>query len=166
MQALRYFTAGQEHDWPDLDILHSNGLPVMSVGGYDALFSMLANNRFDYLPRGVTEAWSELEVRPQLGLVIDPFIVMHYPTAEYFFVAPSKPYLAQHLRLGLERAHADGSFDRLFLAHFAPLLRRANLPKRRIIELNNPLIDVSSMPPPNSSWWNNPSTSDSTPPAN
>jgi hypothetical protein len=39
-------TAGLEHDWPDLDIMHSNGLPVMSVGGYEGLFSMLASNQF------------------------------------------------------------------------------------------------------------------------
>lgn len=158
VQALRYFTAGLEHDWPDLDIMHSNGLPVMSVGGYEGLFSMLASNRFDYLPRGVSEAERELEAHQQLGLAIDPFIVIHYPTAEYFFVAPGKPHLAQHIRLGLERAHADGSFDRLFLSHFSSLLRRANLSKRRIIELNNPLVNARNLPTPDSSWWYYPST--------
>ncbi|MFD2448672.1 hypothetical protein ACFSQE_09735 [Vogesella fluminis] len=64
VQDLRYFTAGQEHDWPDTRILRESGLPVMTASQYDSLFRMLAVKRFDYFPRGVAEAWAEVDARP------------------------------------------------------------------------------------------------------
>ncbi|WP_137009943.1 ABC transporter substrate-binding protein [Aquitalea aquatilis] len=156
LQALRYFTAGQEHDWPDYSILRHNGLPVIAGGDYASLFSMLANSRFDYFPRGITEAWSEVNQWPQLNLTIEPFLVLHYPAAEYFFVTPSKPALAEDIRIGLTRAQADGSFDKLFHSHFDPLLRKANLIKRHTIELTLPPEDTVNLLPPKSPWWYQP----------
>ncbi|MFC3530921.1 hypothetical protein ACFOLG_01865 [Vogesella facilis] len=156
VQDLRYFTAGQEHDWPDSDVLRENGLPVLTSGQYASLFNMLASKRFDYFPRGVTEAWSEVDARPKLELTVEPHIVLHYPAAEYFFVSPGKPYLARHLHQGLLRAKADGSFDQLFHAHFDPLLQRARLSERRIIRLSNPLLDAATLLPASSAWWYQP----------
>ncbi|KMJ54941.1 hypothetical protein ACG97_01370 [Vogesella sp. EB] len=156
VQDLRYFTAGQEHDWPDTRILRESGLPVMTASQYDSLFRMLVVKRFDYFPRGVAEAWAEVDARPELGLTVDRFIVLRYPAAEYFFVTPRKPYLAEHIWQGLLRAQADGSFDRLFHAHFDPLLQRARLSQRRVIELDNPMIDVGRLLPADSPWWYRP----------
>lgn len=156
VQDLRYFTAGQEHDWPDSDILRGNGLPVMAASQYDSLFRMLERKRFDYFPRGVAEAWSEVDGRPELPLTVDRFIVLHYPAAEYFFVTRGKPYLAGHIQQGLLRAQADGSFDQLFHAHFDPLLQRAKLAERRVIELSNPLLDAATLPPASPAWWYHP----------
>ncbi|GGX98563.1 hypothetical protein [Vogesella alkaliphila] len=156
LQDLRYFTAGQEHDWPDTRILRESGLPVMGTDHYESLFRMLAARRFDYFPRGVTEAWAEVDARPGLGLTVERFVVLRYPAAEYFFVTPRKPYLARHIWHGLLRAQADGSFDRLFHAHFDPILQRARLQDRRVIELPNPLIDATKLLPADSPWWYRP----------
>ena len=41
---------------------------------------------------------------------------------------------------GLEQALADGSFDRLFFAHYGDALQRARLSERQLIELDNPLL--------------------------
>ncbi|MDC7706901.1 hypothetical protein [Vogesella indigofera] len=166
LQDLRYFTAGQEHDWPDTRILRESGLPVMTAGQYDSLFRMLVAKRFDYFPRGVAEAWGEVDARPRLGLTVDRFIVLHYPAAEYFFVSPRKPYLAEHIWQGLLRAQADGSFDRLFHAHFDPLLRRARLSQRRVIELPNPMLDAVRLLPADSPWWYRPLPTPGKTPAN
>lgn len=166
VQDLRYFTAGQEHDWPDTRILRESGLPVMTASQYDSLFRMLAVKRFDYFPRGVAEAWAEVDARPRLGLTVDRFIVLHYPAAEYFFVTPRKPYLAEHIWQGLLRAQADGSFDRLFHAHFDPLLRRARLSQRRVIELPNPMLDAVRLLPADSPWWYRPLPATGKMPAN
>ncbi|MEQ6290566.1 hypothetical protein ACFPAG_08090 [Vogesella sp. GCM10023246] len=166
IQDLRYFTAGQEHDWPDVGILRANGLPVMTAGQYESLFKMLASKRFDYFPRGITEAQAEIDAHPKLGLTIDRFVVLHYPAAEYFFVTPRKPKLAEHIQQGLLRAKADGSFNRLFHAHFDPILQRAQLAQRRIIELTNPQIDAANLLPADSPWWYHPLPDNGKPPGN
>ena len=137
---LRQFSAGQGHDWPDSDILRSHGLAVRVSGSYASLFRMLRAQRFDYFPRSVIELWDELEHAHGEQLVADPYVVLHYPTAMYFFFSRSRPDLAETVRQGLEKALADGSFERLFQAHFATALQRARLEQRRVITLNNPLL--------------------------
>ncbi|MEJ1935818.1 hypothetical protein WDZ92_36960, partial [Nostoc sp. NIES-2111] len=52
---VRQYVAGQGHDWPDVQILKANGLPVVTTHNYDALFRMLKVGRFDYLPRSILE---------------------------------------------------------------------------------------------------------------
>jgi hypothetical protein len=141
---LQAFQAGQGHDWPDRKILAANGLPVQASSSYEGLFYMLAAGRFDYFPRSLLEVWTEAQSYQQLGLTVDPYLVLHYPTSSYFFVSPSNPQLAETLRLGLERALADGSFDRLFFKHNGAFLRQLKLSQRRILELNNPLLPAAT----------------------
>lgn len=137
---LHPFSAGQGHDWPDTDILRSNGLPVTISANYGSLFRMLHAQRFDYFPRSVIEIWDELKHPRSKQLVADSHVLLHYPAAMYFFVSRQRPELAQTLQLGLERAIADGSFERLFQEHFAADLQRAQLHKRQVIELQNPFL--------------------------
>lgn len=137
---LRKLQAGQGHDWPDTDILRQQNLPVMVSSSYDSLFRMLAAGRFDYLPRSVIEIWGELKHHHAKGVVADPYLALHYPTATYFFFSPHRPDLAETVRQGLEAALADGSFDHLFLQHFGAALQQARLHERHLIELPNPLL--------------------------
>ncbi|MGB4073256.1 hypothetical protein [Pseudomonas sp.] len=137
---LRQFTAGQGHDWPDSEILRRQGLPVKVSASYGSLFRMLQAQRFDYFPRSVIEIWDELDHPRGRPLVADPYVLLHYPAAMYFFFSPQRPELAETVRQGLELALADGSFEQLFQTHFAASLQRANLAQRRVIELNNPLL--------------------------
>ncbi|MDD2159678.1 hypothetical protein N1078_03700 [Pseudomonas sp. MIL19] len=137
---LRPFSAGQGHDWPDTDILRSNGLPVTISANYGSLFHMLQAQRFDYFPRSVIELWDELKHPRSKQLVADQHVLLHYPAAMYFFFSRQRPELAQTVRLGLQRAIADGSFERLFQEHFAADLQRAQLHKRQVIELQNPFL--------------------------
>ena len=140
IEDLRRLRAGQGHDWPDTTILRHQGLPVETSSSYDSLFLMLRAERFDYFPRAVLEANAELQHMHIDDLTLDRHLVLHYPTALYFFFSPQKPQLADTVRQGLELALADGSFDRLFQQHHADDLRRARLDQRRIIELDNPLL--------------------------
>ena len=141
---LRHFSAGQGHDWPDTHILRSHGLPVQVSSSYASLFHMLRAERFDYFPRALIEIWDELEQPRGQGLEVDPHVLLRYPTAMYFFFSPQRPDLAATVRLGLERALADGDFDRLFEQHFAAPLARSKLAQRRIIELHNPLLPAAT----------------------
>ncbi|MBX9914555.1 MAG: transporter substrate-binding domain-containing protein [Pseudomonadaceae bacterium] len=141
---LQAFQAGQGHDWPDRNILAENGLPVQVSASYEGLFHMLAAGRFDYFPRSLLEVWDEAKSYQQLGLSVDPYLVLHYPTTSYFFVAKNNPQLAETLRTGLERALADGSFDALFFKHNGAFLRQLKLSQRRVLELSNPLLPAAT----------------------
>lgn len=132
--------AGQGHDWPDLPILQSAGLRVMGGSSYGGLFGMLARGRIDYFPRAVPEVWAELQERSALPLRVEQRLALHYPSAMYFFVAPDNPALAEALKLGLERALADGSFESLFQRYFGAAIRKARLSERRVFEIVNPLL--------------------------
>lgn len=135
---LKRFSTGQGHDWPDLQILRHSGLTVLPVAVYNGLLGMLGAGRIDWAPRSVNEIWAEAARHPEL--VVDPYVVVRYPTADYFFVNRSKPALAEEIRRGLEAALADGSFEQLFYQHYGPLIRQARLDQRVLIELPNPLL--------------------------
>lgn len=127
-------------DWPDLKVLRSAGLDPDVVPAYSRLLPMLKAGRIDAIPRSINEVFAELERNP--GLAAEPYLVLHYKAADYFFVNHANRALAEEIRRGLEAAQADGSFDRLLLAYYGPMLEKAALGKRRVIELPNP-----SLPP-------------------
>ncbi|AUH52309.1 hypothetical protein CXB49_16565 [Chromobacterium sp. ATCC 53434] len=132
--------AGQGQDWPDTQILQQAGLPVLTSADYPNLFSMLRQRRYDYFPRSVIEVRQELASPFGKGLALDPYLLLHYPTAFYFFVSPKRPELASMLRQGLEKGVADGGFEQLFQAFNGEHLRELKLSGRTIIELANPLL--------------------------
>jgi hypothetical protein len=144
MSDLQALQAGQGHDWPDRQILADNGLPVQASSSYEGLFHMLAAGRFDYFPRSLLEIGREAKSYQGLGLTIDPYLLLHYPTSSYFFVSPNNPQLAEILRVGLERALADGSFDALFFEHNGRFLAQLKLSQRRVLELHNPLLPAAT----------------------
>ena len=144
LDGLRLLRAGQGHDWPDTEILRSHALPVEVSSSYDSLFLMLRAGRFDYFPRAVLEAHDELAHVSQGDLALDPHLALHYPTALYFFFSRQRPELAATVRLGLERATADGSFERLFQQYHGADLARAKLAQRQVIELHNPLLPAAT----------------------
>lgn len=152
VEDLRRYTSGQGHDWPDLAILRHNGIVVYPVTVYSSLFGMLRAERFDWAPRSVHEIWSEVRHHPDLA--VDPNILLIYPTADYYFVNKQNTELAENLRLGLETALADGSFGQLFALHFGPAIRRAQLDKRVLIELNNPLLPPQTPLARKELWFN------------
>jgi hypothetical protein len=135
---LRHYTSGQGQDWPDVQILRHSGVTVQPAAVYSTMFGMLNAGRIDWAPRSVNEIWTEAARRPELA--IDPYVVVQYPTADYFFVNRTNPGLAEELRVGLEAALADGSFEKLFYAHYGAQIRRARLDKRVLIHLPNPLL--------------------------
>lgn len=124
------------YDWPDLKALRSAGLQPDTVPAYSRLLPMLKAGRIDAVPRSINEIWAEQERNP--GLSAEPYLVLHYRAADYFFVNHANRALAEEIRRGLEAAQADGSFDRLLFDYYRPMLEKAALGKRRVIELPNP----------------------------
>jgi hypothetical protein len=148
---LKKLIAGQGNDWPDVQIMRANGLNVYGTTNYLSLFSMLESQRLDYFPRSVGEIWSEAD-HYQQRLMIEPSIVLHYPTAIYFFVRKGNTRLATDISEGLEKMIADGSFEKLFQEHFGDMIKRSALKERRVFELTNPLMPAG-MPVERKNLW-------------
>jgi hypothetical protein len=149
---LKNLTAGQGHDWPDVRILRENGLNVYDgTTNYISLFSMLEHQRIDYFPRSVTEVWSEAD-QYQQRLMVEPSLVLRYPSAMYFFVRKGNVQLATDIREGLEKMIADGAFEKLFQEHFGDMIARSSLKERRVLDLSNPLMPAQ-MPLNRKNLW-------------
>lgn len=152
---LRLLRAGQGFDWPDTVILKNAGYNVDETVRYNDLFVRLAAGRLDYVPRSVQEVWGELDSHPGMGLAVEPTLALHYPAAMYFFVNRRNTALAADLQRGLEAALADGSFEALFQRHFGAALARADLARRRVVELANPVLPPET-PLANRALWYRP----------
>ncbi|PWF48254.1 hypothetical protein C7C56_012785 [Massilia glaciei] len=126
--------------WSDAAIMRSNGYTVTTSLHYDALFPMLALNRFDYFPRGLYEVWNEAEVHRDEGLRIEKNIMLYYPAPFYFFVNKKDVALAERIERGLKMAQEDGSFDRLLLSFpwFVRGMQEQKNSKRKLFVLDGP----------------------------
>ena len=158
---LQVLAAGQGAGWPDVNILEANGLHVETSPAYERLFTMLQHKRFDFFPRGITEAWMELELRPNAGLKVEDNLLLVYKAPIYFFVHPSNEALATRLHRGLMLTMQDGSFDALFKSHHLPNIKDRHLRNRRRIEISNPYLPMAT--PAEDDMWFQPTTSPTAP---
>ncbi len=144
LEDLQQFTAGQWHDWPDVKILQANGIKVATASTYDGLFGMLQAARFDFFPRGINEAWQEVELQANPELTVEQHLLIYYPSPIYFFVNNKSIALAERIEKGLKLSIEDGSFDRLFYSHRAhkKMFTIGQLKQRQIITLKNPLLPI------------------------
>lgn len=155
VDGLAALLGAQGHDWPDLAILQANGLRTLASPSYRSLFEMLERGRIDYVPRGAGEALPELASRADEGIVIEPTLVLHYPSAFYFFVHPENEALAAHLETGLRRAIDDGSLADTFEHAFGADLATLDLANRHRLALANP-APATDGPAPGPDWWYSP----------
>lgn len=140
LDQLTALRGGQGHDWPDTPVLQGAGLAIETSPSYEGLFAMLGRGHIDYFPRSVAEIWAELALRTDQPIALEQTLVLHYPSALYFFVNLEDAALAEAIERGLRRAIADGSFYELFKRQYGPAIERAALQQRRVIELPNPLL--------------------------
>lgn len=140
LDELRRIPLGQGRFWGDTVVLKHAALNVIAPVKYENLFHMLEGSRFDFFPRAIHEPWSEVSARPDLNLTIEKRLLLIYPFAMYYFVAPENETLAQDIEFGFRRAIDDGSFDSLFFSH--PMIKDAlqfsRLQDRLIFRLDNP----------------------------
>lgn len=151
LQALR---AGQGADWPDVEILLRNKIPVVSSANYEALYKMLAAKRFDFFPRGANQILSELRHNNDKNIVVERDLVLIFPSPLYFYVKKDNKTLARRIETGLKEMMRDGSYDRYFYRH--PLIMDAilnlHLQSRRAIHIDNPLLPPGTPPEPREGW--------------
>ena len=136
----KHLIAGQFHTWSDTQVLESNGITVAKGTNFDGLFGMLSKGRFDYFPRSVLEIDQDYYSHKNLNIAIEPSIILHYPTAFYMYVSKENEILADDLLAGLEAAHTDGSFNKLFMQFYGQQVNKVIDTNRRVIQLKNPFL--------------------------
>ncbi|WP_317931819.1 hypothetical protein [Halioxenophilus sp. WMMB6] len=132
---------GQGAHWPDTRILQANQLRVVTSARYENLFDMLKGGRFNCFLRGANEVVDDLAYANDPNLIIEPNLAFVYPSAALFFVNKADVALAARIELGLRRAILSGAYAQFLREHYAKNLELLNIDQRRIIRLNNPLID-------------------------
>lgn len=144
LEQLRSFTACQGDHWLDSDILESAGIVVRRSPIYENLFNKLYAERCDFFPRGVHEAFGEVQARKHKypSLIVYPDLIVYYPFPMYFFVSPENGVLAERIELGLERAIDSGFLEQLLkehpvTSHLFPIDKWLHT---KTVVLNNPLL--------------------------
>lgn len=156
---LKKFRFVQGAGWGDIKVLEKSGLHVQSELYYDDLFKYTANKKYDAFPRGLTEIQNEWTrysiVHPQL--TAEKKLLLYYPLPTYFWFhkSPEGKKLAQRVAKGMKKLIANGTYDKLFTAHFAEQLKALDLKKRLLIPIENPYVPTSA-PDVGPEWDYNP----------
>ena len=154
---LKKMTVGQGRGRSDVELLIKNGFNVVVGDEYETLFKILIAGRFDYFSRGINEAFDEYLHRKNLypDLLVEKTICIQYPFAEYFFFNKDDLRLASRVEAGLKIMIKDGSFDQIFDKYYKDIIIKADLSKRKIFKINNPLLP-SETPLYIKEYWINP----------
>ncbi|MGL4204560.1 MAG: hypothetical protein ACRCRW_00290, partial [Aeromonadaceae bacterium] len=109
---------------------------------YKRIHAMLDKGSIRCFPRGILEAWGEIELKNLKNTMVDRHFLLIYPTDVYFFVHKDNQPLANLLEQGLRAAIADGSFNHLLFNYPAHklALKEVGFTNREIIYLKNPLL--------------------------
>lgn len=137
VQELRAWRLGYGSGWSDLESQRKLGFPLVVGNTYSGLFRMLASGRFDWMHRGVSEIWEEVD-NPSLvteGLTVVPGLALFYPLDNFFCVSPQRAGWLVALDRGLDRLERDGRYSRWFDAHYGQALARAAMPQRRVLQI-------------------------------
>jgi hypothetical protein len=151
LQRLRCF---QGQDWPDTGILRDNGVPVLVGQKVAEMYERLARGEGDAFPRGLTEAWGDVQTFGP-GFEVVPELVLHYRSDLCFFVRPDDVALADALTRGLETLRRTQQLQRSLLREHGADLRQARLAQRHVIELANPELPAALDALP-AAWWTPP----------
>ncbi|AWB65461.1 hypothetical protein C2869_02975 [Saccharobesus litoralis] len=139
---LKALTAGIHANAVTAEIMKLQGFSVVEGASYDGMFKQLSHNRFDYIPRGVHEAYDELQLRAATldNLMIEPNLAIYMPMPYYIYVSPKFPRLVKRIEYGLEKMIEQKLIKTIFDKYYAEDVARANLAQRTIIDIGNPFL--------------------------
>jgi hypothetical protein len=136
---LKELTAGSQKGWALNEVLKDTDIKVVTGSNFEGLFLMLNNERFDFFPRAIYEAYNELENRKNIlnNIVVEPTLALYIPTVSYVYVSNEAPQIARRLEYGLEQMVKNGELKTLFNKYYKEDIIRANLQNRKIIRIEN-----------------------------
>ena len=140
IEELNQLTAGLQNDWSTTKLFEASHLPIIKSQNFEGLFLMLDNQRIDYIPRAIYEAFDELSDRQEniKNVVIAPNIALYIPMVSYIYVSPKTPSIAKRISLGLDKMLERGELKTIFDRYYSQDVARAKLKGRTIIEIENP----------------------------
>ena len=140
LDQLKLKKVGVPATWVDAELFRSNGFNVLEQGTLDDMLGWLAEGAVDFITLGVNEAHDILASNEQHSdlLVVEPSLVLYYPFPLVFYIHPTKAELARILVR--EWCNKSGHVSKLFQAHYGDRLKQAELPKRHILKLENPML--------------------------
>ncbi|MBU2881050.1 transporter substrate-binding domain-containing protein [Psychrosphaera sp. B3R10] len=143
---LKEMRVGVRKSWTTRIILKHLNFNTVDAFSYDAVFAMLDKGRFDYIPRGINEIYYELKVREKdlPNIMIEPDIALYIPSPYYIFVSPKTPRIAERLEYGLDKMVKNGKLNEIFTKHYGKYIERAQIHKKRIIQIGNPLLPIET----------------------
>lgn len=155
LEQLKKLTAVQGFGWADVEILQQNGFKVDVSSWRTSIFKSLDAGYYDYFPRSILEAWSELADNQFDELMVDEHHLIVYPTAIYFFVKKNNSQLAERLEFGLKQAIADGSFEQHFKQYpqHVDALLKINSQHRQHHYISNPTLPEATPLQDKSLWF-------------
>lgn len=142
LEDIKKLRCGVQQQWTTAKAMAKLDFTLIHSNNYSGLFGMLANNRFDYLPRGVNEIFKEHEIWSNTypDMVIEEKLVLLLPLPTFIFISKTKPQLADRIEKGIIQLVENGSFEKIFTQHFETFLKQADIKSRKIIVVENPLL--------------------------
>lgn len=139
LQELKNLRAGLTNYWETTKILKKEAFNILETAHFDGLFLMLDKHRFDYLPRGIYEIYSELNARKNVlkNVVVEPTIALHIPMLSYVYVSPSEQRIAERIKVGLQKLMFNGELKTLLYKHYGEDIIKAKLKGRKVFEVEN-----------------------------
>ncbi|BDX07918.1 substrate-binding periplasmic protein [Planctobacterium marinum] len=137
---LKPYTIGQGSTWVEIDMFQRAGLQVVPAESYPALFSMLANGRFELFPRSILEISNELNTFSQYELEVADHVALHYDFALLFYVNKNNKQLHQYLTERLKDPVIKLQIEQLFNKYYRDSLDKYHYEHRRVIKLPNTLM--------------------------
>lgn len=119
LSEIKKLTVCQAAHWPDSDIFKQNDFQIITPTSIESILKMLNNGKCDYFPRGIHEAYHELQLAKAeySEFMIYDDTLIHYPFPSYIFVDIRKPELADFLERNFLAAIADLSYLNLMKSH-------------------------------------------------
>ncbi len=145
LKELELLTGVQHYSWADYDVLVNNQLNVKSDLSYLGMFKAVSYEVVDYFPRSSLTIMDEVKSKEDLKLMIEPTLLLKYPSYLNFFVSKKTPELAEIIRSGLNKMIKDGSFETTFDKYIGSKVNQLNLEERHKIELRNDSVKLQKI---------------------
>lgn len=136
---LKKLTFVQGSEWPDTQILKSNGFNLKTFNTKSEMISAIVSKSAQAYPRSLVEIWNEIDLEKGKPLSVQNTVYLYYPTAIYFFLQRSieGKRVADRIEEGLTLAINDGSFDATFKKYMSATLKQAKLDSKKLVKLTN-----------------------------